>query len=40
MVRWLKNLEGGVEAYPNLARFMAEMKADEGVQNALARERS
>lgn len=38
MVRWLKNLEGGLEAYPNLHRFMQKMSEDEGVKRALAKE--
>lgn len=40
MVRWIKNLDGGFEPYPNLQAFMTSMKADEGVQQALQRERS
>ena len=38
MVRWLKNLEGGFDGYPNLNRFMNHMSDDPGVQQALRRE--
>ena len=40
MVRWLKNLEGGLEQWPSLHAFMSRMHDDEGVQRALAREKS
>lgn len=39
MVRWLRNLDGGLGAYPGLARFMAQMEQDAGVQRALDREK-
>ena len=38
MVRWIRNLEGGFDAYPNLQRFMDHMFEDPGVQQALLRE--
>lgn len=39
MLRWLKNLEGGLARYPNLARLVASLEADPGVKAALRRER-
>jgi len=38
MVRWIRNLEGSFAPYPNLARFMASMANDPGVERALERE--
>ena len=38
MVRWIKQLDGGLEPYPNLQRFMDHMSKDYGVQQALIRE--
>ncbi len=38
MVRWINNLEGGLEPYPNLQRFMDYMSEDYGVKQALIRE--
>lgn len=38
MVRWLDRLEGGLNAYPNLARVMDNLSQDSGVQSALAKE--
>lgn len=38
MVRWLKNLPGGFDDFPNLKRFIDTMGEDSGVQAALARE--
>jgi glutathione S-transferase len=38
MVRWLKNMGGGFESYPNLKRFMDHMSEDPGVKQALIRE--
>lgn len=38
MLRWLKNLEGGLEQFPNLHRFMIVTGEDAGVKRALARE--
>ena len=38
MVRWIKQLDGGLEPYPNLQRFMDYMSKDYGVQQALIRE--
>jgi glutathione S-transferase len=38
MVRWIKNLDGGFDSYPNLQRFMDHMSEDPGVQQALRRE--
>lgn len=40
MVRWLKNLEGGFDPYPNLEAFMQSMREDEGVLRALEKERA
>ena len=40
MVRWLKNLEGGFDPYPNLKAFLQSMREDEGVSRALSRERA
>jgi len=40
MLRWLRNLEKDLEPWPNIARFIAAMEEDEGVQRALKRERS
>jgi len=38
MERWLDRLEGGLNAYPNLARVMDNLSQDSGVQSALAKE--
>jgi glutathione S-transferase len=38
MVRWIKQLDDGLEPYPNLQRFMDHMSKDYGVQQALIRE--
>lgn len=38
MVRWINYLDGGLEPYPNLQRFMDNMSKDYGVQQALIRE--
>lgn len=38
MVRWIKQLDDGLEPYPNLQRFMDHMSNDYGVQQALIRE--
>ncbi len=38
MIRWIKQLEGGLAPYPNLQRFMDYMSKDYGVQQALIRE--
>jgi glutathione S-transferase len=38
MVRWMRKLAGGLQPYPNLARFMAAMDDDPGVRRALRRE--
>lgn len=38
MVRWMRKLEGGLQPYPNLTRFMAAMDGDPGVGRALRRE--
>ena len=38
MVRWINQLDGGLEPYPNLQRFMDHMSKDYGVQQALIRE--
>lgn len=38
MVRWIDNLEGGFEPYPNMQRFMDRMKQDQQVQSALIKE--
>jgi glutathione S-transferase len=40
MVRWTRNLDGGFDPYPKLDHFIRTMKADDGVQRALHRERS
>lgn len=40
MVRWIRNLDSGFDPYPKLGNFIAKMKQDEGVQRALAREKS
>lgn len=40
MVRWIKNLEGGFDPYPNLLSFMRSMRQDDGVSKALTRERA
>ena len=39
MVRWLRFLDGGLEAWPNLHRFMQDLEQDPGVQRALEREK-
>jgi len=38
MVRWIEELEGGFDPYPNMKRFMERMKEDHYVQKALIRE--
>jgi len=38
MLRWLKNLRGGLEQFPNLLRFMTVTGEDAGVKRALERE--
>ena len=38
MVRWIKQVDDGLEPYPNLQRFMDYMSKDYGVQQALIRE--
>jgi glutathione S-transferase len=40
MLRWLRLLEEDLSPWPNIARFLAAMEEDAGVQSALARERS
>jgi len=38
MVRWIELLDGGLDPYPNLQRFMTHMKDDHHVQKSLIRE--
>lgn len=38
MVRWTRNLPGGFDPYPGLARFMERLSDDPGVRRALERE--
>lgn len=40
MLRWLRYLDKDFESWPNIARFIAAMEQDPGVQRALERERS
>lgn len=40
MLRWLRILDKDLAPWPNIARFIATMEQDAGVQSALERERS
>jgi glutathione S-transferase len=40
MLRWLRFLDGDLEPWPNIARFLSAMEDDAGVQRALERESS
>jgi glutathione S-transferase len=40
MLRWLRNINGGLEQFANLQRFMDAMAANPGLQAALAREQA
>ncbi|MDX1556192.1 MAG: glutathione S-transferase N-terminal domain-containing protein [Xanthomonadales bacterium] len=40
MLRWLRFFDKELSPWPNIARFVSAMEADDGVQKALERERS